>query len=60
MERIFGILKARFATLQYQLPFPYLTQVEVVIAYCILHNCIYFYDKNDEVQGFEGEKLLET
>ncbi|XP_010480567.1 PREDICTED: putative nuclease HARBI1 [Camelina sativa] len=38
IERIFGIFKSRFLIFKYAPPFPYKTQVELVLACVVLHN----------------------
>ncbi|KAM7479047.1 hypothetical protein LguiA_027260 [Lonicera macranthoides] len=40
VERIFGILKARFAILKMPHPFSFPTQAKLVVALCVLHNHI--------------------
>lgn len=58
IERMFGMLKARFSILKVAPPYPYRTQVKLVIACCILHNYIRLYDRKDEIAPYEEERLL--
>jgi hypothetical protein len=49
IERVFGILKAKWAILTKPPRFPYPTQVNIVIACCILHNIIIRLRGDDDI-----------
>lgn len=49
MEHALGILKARFRFLTSSPQFPFLTQVDIVLVCCILHNMIIEFDPADEI-----------
>ncbi|WVZ91704.1 hypothetical protein U9M48_037838 [Paspalum notatum var. saurae] len=53
VERTFGVLKARFPILKVKggIPYPYETQVKIVMACCIIHNFIRKATQNDELFG---------
>ena len=53
VERAFGSLKGRFKILTSRPFFPYRTQVEIVIACCILHNFILSHGEDDFIQSEE-------
>ena len=42
-----GYLKQWFKILRFALPYPYRTQVRIVVACCILHNFIHRYNRRD-------------
>ena len=48
MEKTWGILKQRFKILKVHAPFPYETQVKIVVACCVLHNFIARHQGNDK------------
>jgi hypothetical protein len=57
VERAFGSLKRRFKILDDAIPFfPFPTQVEVVIAACIIHNWV-IEDGGDDLIIFENDDL---
>jgi hypothetical protein len=57
VERVFGSLKRRFKILDDAIPFfPFPTQVEIVVAYCIIHNWV-IEDGGDEFIIPEDEEL---
>lgn len=47
VERIFEVLKARFPILKLAPPYPFRTQVKLVIAACIIHNHIHKVKRDD-------------
>ncbi|XBI17596.1 hypothetical protein VPH35_059610 [Triticum aestivum] len=51
VERTFGVLKARFPILSRKggIPYPYKTQVKIVMACCIIHNFIRKVNHHDEL-----------
>ncbi|XP_021737923.1 uncharacterized protein LOC110704448 [Chenopodium quinoa] len=49
MERAFGVLKKRFSVLDAEPFWPYETQVDVVLACCVLHNYLRGVDPNDPI-----------
>jgi hypothetical protein len=51
VERTFGVLKARFPILSRKggIPYPYKTQVKIVMACCIIHNFIRKVNQPDEL-----------
>ncbi|CAA6653761.1 unnamed protein product [Spirodela intermedia] len=49
MEHALGVLKARFRFLTSSPQFPFLTQVDIVLVCCILHNMIIEFDPTDEI-----------
>jgi hypothetical protein len=51
VERTFGVLKARFPILSRKggIPYPYETQVKIVMACCIIHNFIRKVNQPDEL-----------
>ncbi|VAI69681.1 unnamed protein product [Triticum turgidum subsp. durum] len=51
VERTFGVLKARFPILSRKggIPYPYRTQVKIVMACCIIHNFIRKVNEPDEL-----------
>jgi hypothetical protein len=51
IEREFGVLKKRFCVLRAKPFWSFETQVEVVIACCVLHNHIVGVDPNDPIMG---------
>ena len=48
VEKAWGILKQRFKILKVAAPFPYKTQVKIVVACCVLHNFIARHQENDK------------
>jgi hypothetical protein len=56
IEQSFGIVKHRFTILKGQMPFPFDTQVKIVIACCLLHNFIRMTDKDDVPEDTELEE----
>ncbi|CAN6454167.1 unnamed protein product [Victoria cruziana] len=48
VERVFGVLKARFPILKNHVSYPISTQVKIVIATCVLHNFIISHNPNVE------------
>jgi hypothetical protein len=55
IERSFGIVKHRFAILKGQMPYPFDTQVKIVIACFLLHNFIRMTDRDDVPEDIEQE-----
>ncbi|XP_077247569.1 uncharacterized protein LOC143887354 [Tasmannia lanceolata] len=56
IERSFGALKARFSILKSAPPYPFKTQVKIVLAACVLHNHIRKEKSNDRIfQLYEQE-----
>lgn len=53
IERTFGLLKKRFAYLQKPHCYSVNTQVDLIIACCILHNFIRCEDPDDDGDGFQ-------
>jgi hypothetical protein len=51
VERVFGILKRRFALLTRSPEFPYVTQTRIVPALCAIHNFIRIHDV-EEIENF--------
>ncbi|KAF3776927.1 putative methyltransferase [Nymphaea thermarum] len=54
VERAFGLLNGRFPILKTQVPYPYRTQVAIVLATCVLHNFII--DHNPQVEQFDVDE----
>lgn len=48
VERLFGILKSRFSIFRIVPPFPYATQVELVLACATVHNFLHKECRPDE------------
>ncbi|XP_020242787.1 protein ALP1-like [Asparagus officinalis] len=48
VKKAWGILKQRFKILKVAVPFPYKTQVKIVVACCVLHNFIARHQGNDK------------
>ena len=46
VERIFGVMKARYKILTYPRPFKMKSQVQVVAALCVLHNILNDFDED--------------
>lgn len=49
VERAFGVFKKRFRVLDAEPYWPYVTQVDVVLACCVLHNYLRGVDPNDPI-----------
>ena len=59
MERAFGSLKGRFKILASRPFFPFRTQVDIVMACCILHNFILSHGHDDFVPS-EGDWIAQN
>lgn len=46
VERVFGLLRSRFPILKSQVEYPFPTQVQIVLATCVLHNFILDHNPN--------------
>ena len=56
IERCFGILKKRWNILNLMAPYPYPTQVKIVVASMVIHNFIIEQRYGDEIlEAFEDE-----
>ncbi|XP_031503213.1 uncharacterized protein LOC116266228 [Nymphaea colorata] len=53
VERVFGLLRSRFPILKSQVEYPFSTQVQIVLATCVLHNFIL--DHNPNATQFDVE-----
>lgn len=64
VERIFGVLKERYAIMNQGCDYPINTQVQVVLAMCALFNCIRHFEASDfeiELAGaFPSAAALES
>ena len=59
IERIFGVMKARYKILTYPRPFQMKSQVRVVAALCVLHNILNDFNEDEECAA-GGSALMDN